>query len=280
MPWYLVLLILFAASLHAGWNVIIKSESGNSLNTTMMIAGSAVIGVVFLPFAPLPLPACLPYLGASVAIHIVYFGVLLLTYKKGDMSLVYPIMRGLPPMLTALLASILIQETLSFRGWLGIGLISAGALLLAADFRMSKKFKPAPILFAVTGAGIIVIYTLVDAQGARLSGHAFSYTGWMLFLLALFFLVTMPIFQGRQVFVLMIGNWKKTLIGGSFTFASYGIALWVMTHAPVALVAALRESSILFGTVFSALILKERITRVRGLSVLMIVAGAAAIKMS
>lgn len=280
MQWHLVLLILFAASLHAGWNAIIKSESGNSLGPAMMIAGSAVIGILFLPFVPLPRPASLPYLGASVAIHIVYFGVLLWTYKKGDMSLVYPIMRGLPPVLTALFASLLIQETLSIRGWLGIGLVSAGALLLTADFRMSEKFKIAPVLSAMLGAVIIMIYTLVDAQGARLSGHAFSYTGWMLFLLALFFLITMPIFQGRQVFVLMIRNWKKTLIGGSFTFASYGIALWGMTHAPVALVAALRETSILFGTVFSAVFLKERITGVRGLSVLLIVAGAFAIKMS
>jgi len=280
MQWSLVFLILFAASLHAGWNVLIKSESNNSLNTTMMIAGSAVIGVLFLPFVPLPLPASRPYLAASIVIHIIYFGVLLLTYKKGDMSLVYPIMRGLPPVLTALAASLLIRETLSLAGWLGIGLVSGGALLLTADFRLSDQFKSAPVVCALLGAGIIALYTLVDAQGVRLSGHAFSYTGWMLFLLALFFLIVMPIFQGRHVFAIMIRNWKKTLIGGSFTFASYGIALWAMTQAPVALVAALRESSILFGTVFSAVILKERITPVRGLSIILIVAGAVAIKMS
>ena len=196
------------------------------------------------------------------------------------MSLVYPLMRGLPPVLTALAASVLLQESLSARGWMGIALVSTGALILTADFRFSKKFKPAPVALAVLEAAIIVIYTLVDARGARLSGHAFSYTGWMLFLLALFFLIIMPIIEGRQVFSRMIKNWKKSLIGGTFTFASYGIALWAMTYAPVALVAALRETSIFFGTILSAVILKERITWVRGLSIIMIVAGAIAIKMS
>jgi len=280
LQWGIVLLILFAAALHAGWNVLLKSESGNSSNTVLIIAGSAVIGVVFLPFVPLPLAACWPYLGASVVIHVFYFGVLLLAYKKGDMSLVYPLMRGLPPVLTALAATILFQESLSLAGWLGIALVSAGALTLTADFRLSEKFKAAPVLLAVLEAVIIVIYTLVDAQGARMSGHAFSYTGWMLFLLALIFLVIMPIREGSQVFFRIIKNWKKSLIGGTFTFASYGIALWAMTHAPVALVAALRETAILFGTIFSAMILKERITPVRCLSIVMIVAGAVAIKMS
>lgn len=280
MQWSIVLLILVAAALHASWNVLIKSESGDSSNTALIIAGSAAIGVVFLPFVPPPLTACWPYLGASVVIHIFYFGVLLLAYQKGEMSLVYPLMRGLPPVFTALAASILLRESLSLTGWAGIALVSTGALILTADFRFSQKFKPAPVLLAVLEAAIIVIYTLVDAQGARLSGHAFSYTGWMLFLLALFFLIIMPVVEGRQVFSRIIKNWKKSLIGGTFTFASYGIALWAMTLAPVALVAALRESSILFGTVFSAVILRERVTRVRGLSIIMIVAGAVAIKMS
>ena len=91
MQWGIVLLILFAASLHASWNVLLKSESDSLTNTVLIIAGSAVIGVVFLPFVPLPLRPCWPYLGASVVIHIVYFALLLMAYKKGDMSLVYPL---------------------------------------------------------------------------------------------------------------------------------------------------------------------------------------------
>ena len=275
-----VLLILFAAAMHAAWNVLIKSESDNSSNTALIVAGSAIIGVVFLPFVPLPLRPCWPYLGASVVIHIIYFSLLLLAYKKGDMSLVYPLMRGLPPVLTAIAASILLSEILSLRGWLGIALVSGGALMLATDFRFSKGFQLAPVALALLNAIVIVIYTLVDAQGARLSGNAFSYTGWMLLLLALFFFIAIPVFEGRQVFYRMAKDWKKSLIGGTCTFASYGIALWAMTLSPVALVAALRETSILFGTVFSVFILKERITWIRGLSIALIIAGAIAIKIS
>ena len=280
MQWGVVLLILFAAVLHAGWNVLIKSESNNSANTALLVAGSAIIGVVFLPFVPLPLRPCWPYLGASVVIHILYFTLLMLAYKKGDMSLVYPLMRGLPPVLTAVAAFILLNETLSWRGWLGIGMVSGGALLLTADYRFSRGFQLAPIAFALLNAIVIVFYTLVDAQGARLSGNAFSYTGWMLFLLSLFFFILIPAIEGRKVFYAMARDWKKSIIGGACTFASYGIALWAMTVAPVALVAALRETSILFGMILSVFILKERITWIRGLSIIFIVAGAVAIKMS
>ena len=280
MQWGIVLLILFAAVLHASWNVLVKSESDNSSNTALIVAGSAFIGVVFLPFVPLPLQPCWPYLGSSVVIHIIYFTLLLLAYKKGDMSLVYPLMRGLPPVLTAIAASILLNENLSWRGWLGVALVSSGALMLTADFRFSKGFKLAPVSLALLSAVVIVIYTLVDAQGARLSGNAFSYTGWMLFLLAVFFFLAILAMDGHQIFYRMARDWKKSLFGGACTFASYGIALWAMTVAPVALVAALRETSILFGTVFSVFILKERITWIRGLSIILIVAGAVAIKMS
>jgi drug/metabolite transporter (DMT)-like permease len=280
LQWGIVLLILFAAALHSSWNVLIKSESESLTNTVLILAGSAVIGVVLLPFFSLPLRPCWPYIGASVVIHIVYFSLLLLAYKKGEMSLVYPLMRGLPPVLTAIAASILLSESLSLRGWLGIALVSCGALMLTADFRFSKEFQLAPIALACLNAIVIVIYTLVDAQGARLSGNAFSYTGWMLFLLALFIFLAIPIIEGRQVFYRMAKDWKKSLFGGACTFGSYGIALWAMTLAPVALVAALRETSILFGMVFSVFILKERITLVRGMSIAFIVAGAIAIKMS
>jgi drug/metabolite transporter (DMT)-like permease len=280
LQWGVVVLILFAAALHAGWNALIKSESASARNTVLIIAGSAVIGIIFLPFVPLPLRPCWPYLIASVFIHIAYFGLLLLAYKKGDMSLVYPLMRGVPPMLTAAAASALLGETLSLTGWLGILLVSGGALMLTADYRFSGRFSAAPVALAAANALVIVVYTLVDAQGARLSGNAFSYTGWMLLLLASFFFAVMAFIDGRQVFRQITRDFKKSLIGGGCTFASYGIALWAMTVAPVALVAALRETAILFGTVLSVFILKERITAVRLLSIVLIAAGTIAIKMS
>ncbi len=280
MPWEVVLLVLLGAALHAGWNALMKTESDSLLNTTRIVGGGAVVAAAFLPFVAFPLPACWPYLVSSIAIHIVYFIFLMLAYRRGDMSLVYPLMRGVPPVLTAIAATIVFNEYFSWKGWLGVLLVSSGALLLMAEHRLSRGFRAAPIVLALVNALVIVLYTLVDGHGARLSGHAFSYTGWMLFLTALIFFLALSFMQGRQVLFRLAGEWQKSLIGGGCTFASYGIALWAMTLAPIALVAALRETSILFGTALAVFTLKERISGVRCLSIVMIATGAIAIKIS
>ena len=127
---------------------------------------------------------------------------------------------------------------------------------------------------------MIVLYTLVDGLGARFSGNAFSYTGWMLVLTALCFFAAVSVIKGPRVLYAIAGKWQKSMVGGACTFASYGIALWAMTLAPIALVAALRETSILFGVALAAFTLKERISGTRCLSVAMIAAGAVAIKIS
>ena len=280
MQWHIVLLVLLGAAFHAAWNALIKSESDHFLSTALIVAGSALIGVLIVPFAPLPLPASWPYLAASVLIHILYFTLLVLAYQKADLSLVYPLMRGIPPVFTAIAAFMLLNESFSYKGWLGVLLVSGGALSLTADARVSKGFQIAPLLFALANAGVIVIYTIVDGMGARLSGNAFSYTGWMLTGTAGSFFLLLLVFQGRRIVVRIAGQWRKSLIGGACTFASYGIALWAMTHAPIALVAALRETSILFGAAFAVLTLKERVTRLRFLAITLIAAGVVAIKLS
>ena len=280
MQWNIVLLVLFAAALHAGWNTLMKAESDSFLNTILIVAGSAIVGVVFLPFVALPLRESWPYLAASVVIHIVYFVCLVFAYKRGDMSLVYPLMRGLPPVLTAVAATLLFQEFFSWRGWLGVFFVSGGAMLLMAENRASDGFRPAPIVLALLNALVIVVYTLVDGMGARLSGNAFSYTGWMLFITAILFFIALPVIEGRRSLLRIPGQWRKCLIGGGFTFASYGIALWAMTQAPIALIAALRETSILFGAALAVFTLKERVTAIRFLSITIIAAGVMAIKMA
>jgi drug/metabolite transporter (DMT)-like permease len=280
VQWNIVLLVLLGAALHASWNALIKSESDHSLNTALIVAGSALIGVFVVPFVPLPLPASWPYLVVSVLIHILYFTLLVLAYQKGELSLIYPLMRGIPPVFTAIAAYLLLNESFSYKGWLGVLLVSGGALSLTADARLSKEFRITPLLFALANAGVIVIYTIVDGTGARLSGNAFSYTGWMLTATACSFLLFLLAFQGRRIAVRIARQWRKSVIGGACTFASYGIALWAMTHAPIALVAALRETSILFGVAFAVLTLKERVTRLRLLSIALIVAGVVAIKLS
>jgi drug/metabolite transporter (DMT)-like permease len=142
----------------------------------------------------------------------------------------------------------------------------------------SSAFRAAPTLFALTNACVIAVYTLVDGQGARLSGDAFSYSGWMFLLTAPLLLAISAAGQGREVLQSIRKGWCRGLLGGACTLASYGLALWAMTHAPIALVAALRETSVVFAAIIAAAFLKEPITLLRYASIFTVGAGAVAIK--
>jgi drug/metabolite transporter (DMT)-like permease len=270
--------VLLGAALHASWNVLVKSGSDPFLDTVLVTTCLAATMAIVLVFLPLPQEGSWRCLIASVVIHVAYFGLLVLAYRGGDLSLVYPIMRGTAPAFTALLATVLLNERPSWGGWTGIFMVSGGVLLLAADAPRSKGVRLAPVLFALLNAGVIVGYTLVDGVGARLSGNAFSYTGWMLLLTGVLVFVIAVAFRGRQVSDHVLAQWKKGALGGGCTFASYSLALWAMTHAPIAPVAALRETSIIFSAMLAVTFLKERISPLRYGSIIIVALGAIVIK--
>ena len=191
--------VLLGAALHASWNVLVKSGSDPFLDTVLVATCVAAVTAVVLVFLPVPEEGSWRCLIASVVIHVAYYGFLVLAYRGGDLSLVYPIMRGTAPAFTALLAAALLGEQPSWGGWAGVFLVSGGVLLLAADAPRSKGVRLAPVVFALLNAGVIVGYTLVDGVGARLSGNAFSYTGWMLLLAGVLVFVISLALRGRQV---------------------------------------------------------------------------------
>jgi len=174
----------------------------------------------------------------------------------------------------------LLKESPSLIGWIGVFLISCGVIVLSLDSWRSGSLKRASLLVALSNAGVIVVYTIVDGAGVRLSGDALSYIGWA------FFLPIVPIF------VALLIRWRgpaasyvrhhvaRGMIGGACILGSYGIALWAMTRAPIALVAALRETSVLFAMVIATLFLGEQISRWRFLSIVTMSAGAIAIKLA
>jgi len=270
--------VLLGAALHASWNVLVKSGSDPFLDTVAVATCVAVVTAIVLAFLPVPQEGSWRCLIASVLIHVAYYGFLVLAYRGGDLSLVYPIMRGAAPALTALLATALLNECPSWGGWTGVFLVSGGILLLAADAPRSKGVRLAPVVFALLNAGVIVGYTLVDGVGARLSGNAFSYTGWMLLLTGVLVFVIALAFRGRQVTDHVLAQWKKGALGGACTFASYSLALWAMTHAPIAPVAALRETSIIFSAILAVIFLKESISPLRYVSIMIVALGAIVIK--
>jgi drug/metabolite transporter (DMT)-like permease len=258
MPSDVMLVVLLGAALHASWNGLIKSGDDKLVDTSLITAGAAVLAGVSLPFLPLPAQACWPYRAASVAIHVLYFALVAAAYRAGDMSFAYPLMRGTGPLIVAVLSAAVLGERLSAGAWAGVLLICGGVLGLALAYRRPHGSIAEATALALGNALVIALYTFVDGVGVRLSGQAFAYTFWM-FLLTAPFLLAWPAFRRLpDLRAQFAARWRLGLIGGACTLGSYALALWAMTKAPIAPVAALRETSILFGMAIAALVLKER----------------------
>ncbi|WHA40130.1 DMT family transporter [Agrobacterium larrymoorei] len=255
MPIDVLLLVLLGALLHASWNALVKSGSDKALDASLIAAGAAVCCIPFLPFLPLPGMVALPFLIASAILQFAYFRLVAAAYTVGDIGLVYPVMRGVAPLIVAASSNLFLDETLSTAALAGIAVISAGILTLAFE---ARRGGGRAIGLALANAVVIAGYTFVDGVGARQSGNAISYTLWMsllppalLFSYAFYQRGFQPVAQHVR------RNWWRGLAGGGGSILSYGLALWAMTKAPVAVVAALRETSILFAILISVFILKE-----------------------
>ena len=278
MPFHVMLIVLLSALLHAAWNAFIKSGDNKFVETTLLVTGAGAIAAVVLPFVPGPARASWPFLGASVAIHCVYFSLVALAYRTGELSFAYPLMRGSAPLFTAVLTVSFVGEPIGGGGWLGILLLCAGILWLGRDGWRSANSQKHALAFALINAVVIVAYTIVDGLGVRASRNAWSYVLW------LFFLNTFPLLaigfgsNARAILSVPLRGWGKGFAGGLCTVCAYGLALWAMTQAPIALVAALRETSVLIGTALGALLLKERFGLNRWFAAALITAGAVAMK--
>ncbi|WMJ67764.1 EamA family transporter [Stenotrophomonas sp. 24(2023)] len=271
MPLSLFLLVLLAAALHASWNAIVKRGPDKFLGTVLVTGSAALLSAAVLPWLPLPAPQSLPWLAASVMLQVAYYALVARCYQQVDMSLAYPLMRGCAPILVALAGSLLGQP-LPPLAWAGIVLVSTGILCMALGARGGQLRLP--LLTAL----MIATYTLVDAQGARLSGHALGYTLWLFLLSGLPLPLWALLRRHRQVLAYARAHWPLGVVGGIGTTASYAMALWAMTQVPVAMVSALRESSILFALLISVFLLHERVPRVRWLAATLMVCGVVVLR--
>lgn len=280
MPIDVMAVVIFSALLHAGWNALVRASPDKFLASLHVVCGAAAFALLLLPGLPLPAAASWPWLLASGLIHVVYFALVARAYQGATLGLAYPLMRGTAPVLTALAAALLLGETPTPGAWLGITLICGGVLALAGRAWRSGAGHPAAALAALANAGVIALYTLVDGQGVRLAGHALSYTAWVFVLSAVFMLAAAAWLRGRTLLQPAPGAWRAVLLGGAGTLAAYSLVLWAMTQAPIATVAALRESSIVFATLIGATFLKEGLGRLRLVSALLVCAGAVVIKLA
>ena len=273
----ITLAVLLAALLHASWNAMIKGGGDVLLDTAAIVAGAGLVAVPFLFVVPVPASPSWPYIAASVSIHIVYYYLMVNAYRSGDLSLVYPLMRGVAPLLTGLLGMVLLRELPGLLNWLGMLLISGGVIALALRTVHQTPSQRA-VVFALLNAAVIAVYTIVDGTGARLAGDAWAYIAWLFVLDAIPFMAFMLIRHRAEFIDALNQRRARGLIGGSLSAAAYAISVWAMTKAPEALVASLRETSVLFATLIGARLLHERLTPRRWAGVLAVVLGVMALK--
>jgi len=281
MTWTVFAVVLFAAALHAGWNALVKRTGGpapaDSQSATVLVAvGAAAVAGCALPFLPRPAPASWSFIAASTALQAIYFALVARAYRTADMSLAYPVMRGGAPLIVALAGQVVFSEPLRSLAWLGIAAVCGGVLIMALDHRGPARGLGA----ALANAAVIAAYTLVDGLGVRRSGAPAAYTLWLFLLTGLVLAAWALAIQGRTFLVEARRRWPAGLAGGTGAAASYGLALWAMTQAPVAEVAALRETSILFGAAISVLLLKERASAARLAAAGVIAAGAVLLRLA
>jgi drug/metabolite transporter (DMT)-like permease len=273
------LAVLGAGLIHAIWNALLKTARGGEpmLDTAAVVAGSAAWAFVALPFAGMPDPAAWKFVALSSLIHFGYYVTLSNAYRTGDLSFAYPLMRGAAPLITAVLGAVFLRELPSPQVAVGILLICAGIASIA--FVQRGRHSRAALQWALANAAIIAAYTLVDSTGARVSGNPLAYVCWLLALEG-FPYVAFVLWRGRREAVAyLMRSQRLGLVGGFASLAAYGIVLWAMTRAPVAAVAALRETSVIFAAVIGAVWLKEGFGVTRFAGAASVVAGIAALKL-
>lgn len=273
------LAVLFAAACHAGWNALIKVGLDPLSTTALISIGSGLVALPFVPVTGFPAGAAWPWLAASVVIHLVYFASLIESYRTGDLGQVYPIARGSAPLMTAAATTLYVGETLSPVGWSGIVSLVAGVFLLSAHGgRDLAGIDRRAVGFALFTGLTICAYSVVDGVGARLSGNPNAYSLWLFIGIAIVMLPYALFRDGRGVIPAMQRYWRRGFAGGALQVVSYGIAIWAMTVAPIAIVATLRETSVLFGAIIAVAVLKEPLRTMRIAAALLIVAGLVLIR--
>jgi drug/metabolite transporter (DMT)-like permease len=271
-----VAVVLLAAILHAGWNVAVRAGADRRRESMLMLGGGTLIAVVVLPFLAVPPAAAWPYLIASSVLNGVFFILIAEAYAHGGVALAYPLMRGVAPMMTLLGAWLLLGEALPPAAGIGIATICGGVVLLSR--RRGDAGEATAVRFALVNAVVIATYTLNDAVGVRVSQEPLAYTLWLYPLSAMPAILWMC--RRTPLRWPSLREAARGTAGAGASIAAYTLVLWAITQAPVAPVAALRETSILIGIVLARLLLGERPGRRGWGGAVAIATGAAILRLS
>lgn len=269
------LVVLTAALLHALWNALVKGSGDKTIMLGCIALGHVFPGLVMVWLSPLPELASIPFMIASIMVHWVYFYLLNTAYRLGDLSLIYPISRGLAPVLVALGAQFWVGENLPAFAWIGIFCVSAGIMILSRSAFTGAL--PASALLAALGIGVIVAsYTLIDGVGVRLSGHAVSYIGWLFTAKLVIVFYVFPT-RWERVRAMSTRSLVMGVSGGLISGAAYALVLYAKSVAPLGMVSALRETSVIFAALIGVVWFGEGPKMQRLLAAIVVGAGIAAI---
>ncbi len=272
--------VLFAALLHASWNFLVKQNSDKLISMSAVVLGHAPFAFLALFFVPLPNIESLNYIIAGALLHTGYQLFLLNSYRIGDLSQVYPLARGISPLIVATVSVLFLGNHLSQIEITAIIVICTGimSLVLVRKSDGLRNYRAA-ILAVVTGV-FIASYSLIDGLGARVSGSAVGFYACLSILNAIIFIIVILFKKPNTVKIVIVNNYKLALTGGLASFTGYSLVIWSFTMAPIPVVTALRETSIVFALLLGVFVLKERLDLMKLFASITTLIGAGLLKIN
>lgn len=277
---HVLLIVLFAAALHATWNALVKSAPDKLISMTAVVLGHAPFAMLALPFVSLPDAASVPYIVTGAALHVGYQLFLFWAYRQGDLTQVYPIARGTAPLIVAAFSVMVFRETLSTMQGAAITTIGCGIMSLVLVRGSQGMHDPRGAALALITGCFVAAYSMVDGYGARAAGTAVGFYAWETILNAIAFCCIVAMMSPGVLDTTIRSHKKIMAIGGGASFAAYALVVWAFTQAPIAVVTALRETSIVFALLIGVFFLKERLSLLKLVSAMLTMLGALMLRFS
>lgn len=270
----IILIVLAAAAMHAAWNAVAKTGLDPFISICLIGATGGMVAILLLPFLPTPSAQLWPWIISSAIVHTGYKLFLSQAYKAGDLSQVYPLARGTAPLVVSIVSILFLHETLNNFQIFGILVLVSGIWLMAirGSATLGKLDRKAA-LFAIATSLFIATYTIIDGLAGRIAPTVLSFLAYMTAIDGVLVALAYISVRGVSSLPQVIPYWRQGLFGGIISNVAFGLSIWAMKSAPIALVAALRETSIIFAVLIARVVLKEKLTRWRISAALLIAVG-------
>jgi len=272
--------VMIAAALHATWNALVKGGSDKHLSMAAVALGRVPIAIALLPFIALPNFESLPYIFTGIVLHVGYQLFLLASYRTGDLTQVYPIARGVAPILVVIILFVFLGTQIKPIELYAVITIGLGIMSLSLVRQKDGLRNPKAVMLALITGCFIASYSINDGLGARLAGTALGYYVWLTIGNAVIF-TTIMWFKHPAAIKKIPSNAKHLfLFGGTASFIAYALVIWSFTQAPIPIVTAVRETSIIFAILIGVFFLREKLDLAKLFSTFVTFFGVALLKFS